>query len=416
MRKLIFLGLMGLLCFQPTLFAWDFSSLRAGLKRDMGDSVNHSPRLVLVFKTVQREELKQRFNLIEVKRQLAHELTRSFRVADPIVTAQVMRKNSLTYDRLLGDATLSEALADRTQAELILLIAIEPEQENLSVKTKLITTSNQPLSNQAMVLGPKRNKDMVLGPKVTSRPPKEKAAKEPARQIKQPKSVVSQFGGTGGFEFQAQDFLEDHNDSWVDMNPTAFLNPMPSYFELTVWPKNLPDTDIRAKRFRYEMTLEGLAQFGVQGNGNNNMGAHSGYFHAKVPLVAFEEFSFAAGYRRRVFWNPENTEFNRGLSVDSFNDKRNRSTLFGVLSSKNRNFGVLLNGYLDNQSFGAGAKYLLTEDIMAIVDTTYNFYDQPLIKNDAAIGIQVHSPMGNVTSLTYHMESEQVLLSLGFSF
>jgi len=414
MRHLIVFGLLSLFCFSQSLMAWDFSNLREGLKRDIGNTTAHEPRLALVYKTVQRERLKERFNLIEVKRQLAHELTLSFRIADPMVTAQLMRNNKLSYDRLLADATLTAGLANRLQAELVLLISIEPDQENLSIKTKLITTNNEPLSNQALALGPKRTKDLILGPKPNSKPPKEVQAKKPSRKIKQPKSVVSQF--SGGSVFQSNDFLEDHNNSWMEINPTAFVNPGSTYFELTLWPKNLPDTDIRPKRLRYEATFGQLAQAGIQANGNNELGAHSAYFHVKVPVVMLEELSVAAGFRRRVMWNPENVEYNQGLEVDSFNDKRNKSTLFGVLSRKDRDLGVLFNLYLDNQTAGIGAKYLVTEDIMAVADTTYSFYDQPLVKNDAAVGVQVHNPMGSIASLVYRLDSEQVHLSLGYSF
>ncbi|OGH01521.1 MAG: hypothetical protein A2600_12085 [Candidatus Lambdaproteobacteria bacterium RIFOXYD1_FULL_56_27] len=410
MMKSLFVFFFILVGCAQSLWAWDFSDLRKNLKQDLGDGTAQQSSVALVFRTLGREDLKERFNLVEIKRDLAHELAKSFKIPDPLISAEVLRNNGLTYDKLLANANLTEEFAKRNQADLVLLVSIEPKGEDLLLGAKLVTTRNQPLSNQQLELSPK-------GKQKQARPSGEQASlvrvQLPKSGLKQKSRTVAQFGGEG---FNPKDFAGDQNDSWVEMNPTAFLNPVNNFIQATVWAKNLPDTDVRFKRLRYEYTLPDLLQFGFQGNGNDQSGPHSAYAHVKVQVVNIEEFAAAIGYRRRVMWNSENTDFNQGHAVDSFNDKRNKSTLFASVSRKETSLGLLGNLYLDNQQVGLGAKFLVTEEIKVIADSYYNFYDKPLVSNDGAFGVEIHSQSGAIASLVYRVDSAQVHFSFGYSY
>ncbi|MDT8447525.1 MAG: hypothetical protein RRB13_11600 [bacterium] len=417
MRSLLALCFSLIFLAPMSLMAWDFSDLRQQLKADLGTSGPERPRLAVVFKTVKREQLKQNFNLVTVKKELAHELVRSFQVPDPLITAEVLRQNNLTVERLMADSKLTEELAQRTQAELVLMVSLTPEGENLVVDAKLVTTRNQPLSNQHLVLTPNAKKVVRLSdaplvaqpvnqPVATSAPV---ASQE--RSLRQPKSLFAQFG-----DMIPKDFMADHNDSWMEINPTAYINPLNNYLELSVWANNLADTDVRFKRLRYDVAFSQIFQVGIEGFGNDDSGPHSGYGHAKVQVVNLQEFSLAVGYRRRVYWNPENPDFALAPLVDEFNDRRNKSTLYAALSRKDSALGMMFNVYLDNQRVGAGAKYLLTEDIKLVADAYQNYYEKPLIQNDGALGIQIYNPMGTMFGLMYRVDSEQVHASFGYSF
>ena len=402
--------LLGLALLPVSAQAYDFVELRRNLKADLGGSGTRKPKMAIVYQTSGREELKKSFNLIELKRDLAHEMVRSFRVPDPVVVSELMSQKNQTYSKLMASPSQMSSFAKTTESELVLMVRLEPASGGLAMDVKLVTASSQPLANHHIELKAER---MGKNPKLAEANVKQapKARKQRGRSAAREETVAIE-----GYEFVPREFMEDHNDSWIELNQTAFLNPMGNYLELGTWPKSLPDTDIRPVRLRYEYTWPDLFQFGVQANANADSGHHSSYAHFKYQLVHLEEFSFAAGYKRRLSWNSENPEFNQGQEVDAFNDQRNKSSLYMALSRKEYSLGVLGNFYLDNQKAGVGAKLLLTEDIKIVVDTYYNYYERPLIKNDAAFGVQFHSPTGSIASLAYRLDSEQVHLSVGVSW
>lgn len=422
MRRFLALSFLMLFLVPFSLSAWDFSELRQQLKADLGQAGPQRPRLAVVYQTIKREELKQNYNLVLLKKELAHELVRSFTVADPLITAEILRKNQLTGERLLANAALTAQFAERAQAELVLLVALEPKGEALEVDAKLITTRNQPLGNHQMTLAPKRQKAQRLAQGPVAIQPRRAAAPAPtqtqepkrqSRRLAQRESVFAQFDNLG---MNTNDFMADHNDSWIEINPTAYINPMPNYLEVSAWANNLADTDIRLKRLRYDYTFPQMFQFGLQGYGNDDQAPHSAYASLKAQVVALEEFSVAVGYRARVLWNSENPEFSEDTELARFNDKRNKSTLFAALSRRDANLGLFMNAYIDNQRLGVGAKYLLTEDIKLVADAYQNYYEKPLLQSDAAAGVQVYNPMGTMFGLMYWLESEQVHATFGFNF
>ncbi|OGG95431.1 MAG: hypothetical protein A2508_00945 [Candidatus Lambdaproteobacteria bacterium RIFOXYD12_FULL_49_8] len=389
-------------------FSYDFGNLRQDLKADLGHQSSRKPKMAIVYRTLSREDLKKSFNLIELKRDLAHEMVRSFRVPDPVVVGEMMKQEDQTYDKLLSNPGALAEFAQKTETELVLLVNLEPKGKHLAMDFKLLTAQNQPLSNHHLELSPEK---LDKNPRLTEANP-QVAPKTHRASIKEPKETLAQ----GGIEFVPREFMEDHNDSWIEINQTAFLNPNRNYLEIGTWPKSLPDTDIRPVRLRYEFTWPDLMQFGFQSNANAAGGHHSTYAHLKVQVVHLEEFSAAVGYRRRLAWDSANPEFNQGWSIDSFNDQRNKSTLYIAVSRKEQSLGLLGNFYLDNQQAGVGAKFLITEDIMAVFDGFTNYYDNPLVRNDAAAGIQFHSPTGTLASLVYRMDSTEVHFSLGVNW
>ena len=127
--------------------------------------------------------------------------------------------------------------------------------------------------------------------------------------------------------------------------------------------------------------------------------------------------AIAVGLRQRLYWSETNTDFTLGTaSVNNTNDNRNARALFLIGSARLESLGMIVNGYLDNQRLGAGAKYLFTENIGIMADTYFNYYDNPLLKTDTSVGVQFYHDSGSLTTLKYKSEAAVLLISFAYGF
>ena len=404
-------------------FAYDFSSLRKDLVKDFGAERLDDPKITILFETQGREKLKEGFDLVKIKKNLSEEMLRSFQVTDPVISAETLKRNNLDFAEVSKGGKAQAAVTRHLESDHILLVELAPEGEQLTIRAELVHPETGRAAAQVLNLAREGKKTLVQkAPEVKAPQSKSTPSKQPAGLFSgtRPKSVTknsaSSWVAKFGDNFSPSRFRDDHNESWIDLNPTAFLNSTSQSIEMFLWLKNLTDVDIPAKKFRYDWRVVDNFQLSYDLRTNSEAVHHSSHLYAKLMLVNLEALGVSFGGRKRVTWNSENTEFSQDLSTDDINNKRNGGSLFLASSLKVEKIGLLANLYLDNQRIGAGAKFLITEEFKVYVDGYQNYYENAIITNESVVGIQFYNPDGSVATLRYEVETEQTHLGLSLAF
>ncbi|MBT6613727.1 MAG: hypothetical protein HOB38_16630 [Deltaproteobacteria bacterium] len=153
-------------------------------------------------------------------------------------------------------------------------------------------------------------------------------------------------------------------------------------------------------------------------NTKKEQGHHSTYLTLKYQVSDGSSIpiSLAIGVKRRLAWDENNTDFsNSSGSVNNKNDRYNQLTLLAAATGKFEALGLLYNLYVDSQTIGAGAKFLLTSEVKLFADSLVYHHQDPQIGGDSAVGIELFNPAG-VVSLSYQFSTEQTQLGLVFDF
>lgn len=422
------------LLFSIGAFAYDFSDVRVSLVRDLERWQGYASRnkIAILFNDENRELVKKNYNLVAIKKDLSRELLKSFDVADPIIVQEIINTNQLQYQQISSSKSVLGQFADRANSVHVLLVDLDPRSNSLVAEMKL------------------KNRDYATISTVVTEIPK---GDQPAPSYQAQPSVPqtssrsdSSLFDSFDFNFRGKEFLPNQNDSWIYFSPTALVNPQISNIYGALWFKDIGEVDIQLVRFRYELKFLEVLQWGVQGyaiaekmnskagepNTERETGAHSAYTSLKFLLVdeTVVPFNLAVGVRRRIYWDTENTDFtsrdrinkdedpdgyDKAKDRDEENDRYNALTLQAMLTGKIKNLGLLYNFYLDSQTIGTGAKFLLTEEIKLFADNVYYYYEEPDIRSDLAFGIQFYNPFGSA-DIQYQYETKQIQLGLSIDF
>lgn len=399
-----------LLCFSTPVFGYDFSEVGKVLKRDLSlfPEKKDPAKIAVVYGHSDREAIKQHYNLARLKKELTHELLTHFQVADPIVTVQILDKNLLELEDLSSDTSVLTQFADRADSNHVLLVQLSLEGTTLNADMRLLNQFSQEISTVSLQLTPES--EPVIQEKTET-----VTTSQPVEREEEPEEKSSGFSFLSSYN--APEFDESQNDSWVYFTPTALTNQRKNYLQVSLWLNNLGDVDIPPVQLRYEHTFLQVVQVGIESNGTEEKGPHSTYAFAKYRVIEAASTTFSLGMKGRLLWNDDNTEFKQGSEdTNDKNDKRNKLTLFAAATAKVEFLGLLLNGYVDNQTFSLGTKLLVTSNIKLIADSIYYYYDEAPRKGDQAIGIQLFNSMGLSTTLSYQVETEQKRLAIGFNW
>ncbi|MDX2469713.1 MAG: hypothetical protein QNL04_03935 [SAR324 cluster bacterium] len=402
-------------------FAHDFSGLRKDLIKDFGAERLADPKITILFETQGREKLKEGFDLVKIKKNLSEEMLRSFQVTDPVIAAETLKRNNLDFAEVSKGGKAQTAVARHLDSNHILLVELSPEGEQLSLRAELVHPDSGRAAAQVLHLA-RESKATVAQKAPELQAAQSKPTTQPAGLFSRAnsnnmtKNSTSSWVAKFGDNFVPSRFRDDHNESWIDFSPTAFLNSTTQSIEMFLWLKNLTDVEIPAKKFRYDWRVMDNFQLSYDLRTNSEAVHHSSHFYAKLMLVNLETMGLAFGGRKRVTWNSENTEFDQGLETDEINNKRNGGSLFLASTVKIEKIGLLANLYLDNQKVGAGAKFLITDEFKVYVDGYQNYYENAIIDNESVIGIQFYNPDGSVATLRYDVETEQTHLGLSIAF
>lgn len=417
---------IALLFVSHSLMAYDFSDVRRSLQSDSEKwtPAHKTARLAIIFDVTNQAQVKQKFNLVRLKRNLAHDLLAVFPVADPIIVGEIMRSNQLTAKQLKSTPSLLQQFADRSGSQQVLFANFTLEGEQLNAEFTLLTPEGEQISQVIMGLSPEEPSSKPQTIVKRSVVPESRVFQSMAEDF----SVDSVLPDN----FSANEYLPDffnikkEDESWLFFNPTGFINPFRNSIEMNAWLKHLADTDIRPRRFRYDLSLAEMFQFSLQSNASLIRTHRSSY--ALIKYQAIDETVFpiplniSLGLKKRVFWNTnENTEFNNPDNDDDLNeknDKRNRTSLFLAASGQVKTLRSFYNLYVDNQTLGAGFKVSITKKIKAFVDSYLHYYDGVDTDNasDAAVGIQFYNSNGFVSTLAYQAETEQTQFIVDFNF
>lgn len=411
---------------------YDFSDARNSLTRDLMSSsqADSDGRLAIVYDVENRSAVKNQFDLVQLKKDLAYEMVKSFQVTDPVIVQEIMETNNLTFDQLLDDRSMLKQFTNRADCSQVLFVKLRPMDGRMTVDMKLVVSGGQEISRINMELAPESKR--------RSRP-------RPGSNGSGSSSSGRSFFGSLNWDFVPSYFPEGHNDSWFYFTPTALLIPDIQSIDLTLWLRNLREVDLRPMRFRYDLRLLKVLQLGMQAyaisekrstdtvpNLTSEQGLHSTYVSLKYQLADDSRLpvSIMLGIRRRIFWDTDNTDYrtsddvnavtdpnayDEAKELDEANDQFNQLTLTAAVTGKLEGLGLMYNFYLDNQAFGTGAKFLLTSDFKLMADSVFYYYENAQIPNDVAVGIELHSDIG-LTTLVYQSETEQLQLGLVFDF
>ncbi|NQU65415.1 MAG: hypothetical protein HQ517_14190 [SAR324 cluster bacterium] len=402
------------------LHAYDFSDARKTMHNDLASSNNTglNRRLAIIYDIQDHDNVKKQTNLVNFKKDLSLELLKSFEVVDPIIVQKVMTTNNLTFNQITSNTSILKQFADRAQSSQILLVELRLQEDYLQTRLKLINNRHEQISDIKMQLAFEQERG---APYQTARVVTQSSAPH--------KSVFESFSS----DFSPQSFIEGQNDSWIYFSPTAEIMPNLQSIDLLLWMKNLAEVDIRPARLRYDLRLFEVLQLGFQvnaivekknakktpPNSNTEQGFHSTYMSLKYQLSDGSKIpvSVVFGVRRRLLWDTDNNDF-KTSDLDEVNDKNdryNQLTLLAAATGKVEQLGLLYNVYLDSQTVGMGAKFLLTSEIKLFADAVLYYHQDPQIASDTAFGAQLYNPAGAI-SLSYQISTEQVQLGFVFDF
>ncbi len=412
--------LTGLLLFPGTdLQAYDFSDVRRTMHNDLASSntTGLNRRIAIVYNIPDRESVKRRTNLVKLKKDLSLELLKSFEVVDPIIVQQVMNTNRLTYRQIDQNSAVLKQFADRADSSQVLFVDLSLKPDYLQTRMKLVNNRHEQISDIKVQLAFER---APAGSYQTARVITQSSAPK--------ESVFESFS----MDFSPKSFVAGQNDSFIYFTPTAEIIPQLQSLGVLIWLKHLAEVDVQLVRLRYDVRLFEVLQFGVQANGivekngaeitepntSKEQGLHSAYATIKYQVSDGSNFpiSTVIGVKRRLMWDDDNTDFtNSTEGVNDKNDQYNALTLMVAATGKFEDLGLLYNLYLDSQTLGAGAKFLLTSELKLFADTVLYHHQDPQINSDSAVGIQLFNPVGMV-SLNYQISTQQTQLGFVFDF
>ncbi len=428
----VFLLTVGLL-FPLGLFGYDFSDVRTSLIRDLKKWQGYASRnkIAVVYNVASRDQIKAKHNLIQFKKDLSHELLKSFDVADPIIVQEIINTNQLQFNQIADNKSILEQFSDRSGSVHVLMVDLKLKADNLLVSFDLKNRDNTKISTVTTEIAAGSQKENSYQPQHV------------VAQSSEPETPVYQ---SFNMDFSSRQFTAGQNDSWIYFSPTALVNPSMNALTAMLWFKDLQEVDIQVVKMRYSLKVVDVLQFGVQSyaiaekvnskadepNLGNESGHHSTYLSVKFLIVdeSVLPVNFAVGLRRRILWDEDNTDFrsrdevNESTNSDEYDDakdldeqhdKYNQLTLQAMVTGKIEPIGILYNAYLDSLTFGAGVKFVLTPDIKLFADNIYNYYEDPDIDGDTAVGIQFYNPLGSA-DLVYQFETQQVQLGINLDF
>ncbi|MBT7889381.1 MAG: hypothetical protein HN580_10185 [Deltaproteobacteria bacterium] len=401
------------------LLAYDFSDIRKTMHNDLASSntTGLNRRIAIVYNIPDRESVKQRTNLVKLKKDLSLELLKSFEIVDPIIVQQVITTNRLTYHQIDGNSSILKQFADRADSSQILFVDLRLKADYLQTNMKLVNNRHEQISDIQVQLPFERDQ-------VTSY--------QTARVVTQSSAPQNSVFESFSMDFSPRSFVAGQNDSWIYFTPTAEIIPQLQSIGVLVWLKHLAEVDLQLVRLRYDVRLFEVLQMGVQSNAivektgadtkvpntKKEQGHHSTYLTLKYQVSDGSSIpiSLAIGVKRRLAWDENNTDFsNSSGSVNNKNDRYNQLTLLAAATGKFEALGLLYNLYVDSQTIGAGAKFLLTSEVKLFADSLVYHHQDPQIGGDSAVGIELFNPAG-VVSLSYQFSTEQTQLGLVFDF
>lgn len=414
------LNLSVLFClFGSLLFGFDFSDVHRSFRQDITKIYGNyqSSRVAIVYNNKFQNQLKYKINLVQFKKDLSHELNQSFQIIDPIIVQEILNTNQIDYQQLADDSFILKSFTDRADCTQVLMVDLKPNGNDGQADFRLYTPENDIISQVIMDI-PTSNQQEYVQP------------------VEDDQDEGTSAFGDFASNYQASNFSDDHNESWLFFSPTAYINPKENYLDLLTWINDLAEVDIRLIRMRYDYSAFGKLQFGAEvntiqekknarikePNTKNKQGIHSSYISARYQVIGDDELplAFLLGLKYRLYWNKHNTDFisddKEDEDTDEKNDSYNKATVMGAISGKSNMIGLLYNFYLDNQTAGLGAKYLITSNIKIYLDQIFYYYKNAQIPSDTAIGIQAFSSAGATTTLSYQSETDQIQFGLSVSW
>lgn len=413
-------------------YCYDFSDVRNSLVQDLEKWQGYRSRnkVAIVFNNDSRDQIKQTYNLVELKKDLSRELLKSFDVADPMIVQEIVTTNQLQYNQLAGNKSILGQFAERANSNHVVLVDLQPKSVTLVADIKLINRDFTTISNVVTEILPESASQASQSNQVIA-------------QTSEPTNAVYQ---SFNMDFGSRQFSPDHNDSWIYFSPTALVNPETNAIHLALWFKDVGEVDVQAVRFRYDLKVLNVLQFGIQSyaiaekihsqaeapNSSKEVGHHSTYLSFKYLVVdeTVLPVNIAVGLRRRILWDPDNNDFrsrdqvdedkdpdeyDKAVERDEENDRYNTLTLQLMVTGKIETIGILYNVYLDSQTIGTGVKFVLTPDIKLFAENIYYYFEEPDVIADTAAGIQFYNPYGSV-ELMYQFESQQIQLGFNLDF
>lgn len=382
------------------LLGYSFTVARSNITHDLllQDIQPKNIKLAIVFNTLQRSQLQENFNLVEFKKELAHSFLEKFKVADPSIVRDILKKNNIKPQTLKTDLFALQEFIYRADSDYVLFTELSPIGSSLNMKLEVIDRYGKVRSTFKKIY--------------------------PAQNFKKAQfdseTIEEQDAFFSPTVFEMGMINREHNDAWLHFAPTALLVPETHAFEFSIWMKDLSKTKIPPKYFRYDFRYKQL-QFGIQS-----------YAHvSEAPQATFGSIKFNAidedmipvnvsfGLRYRV-WRNDHDETNEFLNEDKGIEKenldQNRITLELMLTSRIERIGLLINGYVNNQVATLGGKFSIIESIKILGEAIYYYYPGDHKDTDSAFGIEFFPISSNSFRITYQNNTEQWLFGTQFSF
>lgn len=383
--------------------AYDFGEARKSLEQDLTAKQFdlNSITLAIVYDNRNRELIKETVNLIQLKKDIAYEFTKGFRVTDPLVTQDILDLNQLDSLKLKQDTQVLKQFADRAGASHILFIAYALEGNEMAIEFELREQSGYIVSVSKQIVAKETKETNEIAPDETI-------------TESSPKPTI----GETSF-FPRNSYLNpSHNETWFPFSPTAFLVPKHNALESSVWVKNPSENEVYAMNLRYDFRYSRF-QMGIQLNGTEENKLHSAY--SLVRLLAIDEtmlpFNVVLGIRYRVYWDKENLDFvNEDEELENKNTKLNQFSYILAISGKSRYLGMIGNLYWDNQKVTAGVKILVTPSIQLLLEGKYYHYEEPNVKSDVIVGVELFAQEMFSISVAYQGHTEYGLLGVKFDW
>ncbi len=312
-------------------------------------------RITILFDDTYRENIRNKFDLVEVKASLINGLAEYLAITDPFLVNDYLINNKLSAQEVLHNQNLRQDALNQFKNNYFLTIIISSvDRNNMMVKYSLFDKNKSPeiaFTSLHAIDSKLARFEKTVGDKVTT-------------SIKSTNKAIGAF--VDDYYFNSDNYSVG---PWSYYHPSAFLNNAKG-FHLTgsFWLKDITTADISLNNLRldYRFPKFDIAQLSVASNGSSLGHFHSGYAYGKVNLVNQENSGvplfLSLGMKARFYWNnDENDEFKNTAESSKNLDQLSFYLAINYYISP---LHLVVGGYLDNLYSGIDLDWFALDNMV----------------------------------------------------
>ena len=318
----------------------------------------------------------QKINKIKLKKAIATNLVKNYRLIDPIITHELFKRSKLSFSDLKSSSKVAIFL-EKIQANTLLYTELQENRDNIIANHIILSKSGFPITAITQHLSKKsyyKNYNAIKNtPQIikASNTLNDSIAQENIQDLFQEDFVepVEELSEDILLQLEKQSFPQ-YDNSWLVYLPTAYLPLQRNNLEINLGVQNFELARLGGKAsVRYSLGFE-LLELSANLEAYNDKIEQS---QARIKLALFPSnneaiFKMAFGLRGLIYRNPESKALQTEEEI-----LRETQSPFVIFSGFVDTIGAIYNFYLDNYSLGGGGKFFLSDYSNLFIDSRYDY-------------------------------------------